>query len=68
MNSIWKILDTYLIYCNCFFEAIDVISWGAFSTYVSTHSISLSQAGKPIYGKKRILLTSMTLYNIYGMF
>ncbi len=52
-----KKIDTYLIYFSYLFEAIDVISWGAFSTYVSTHSIPLSQAGKPIYGKIGILLT-----------
>ena len=61
-----KKLDSYLLYFSYILELIYVFSARIFDNYTSTHPISVSETGKPIYGKMGIYLNISTfLYYVF---
>mgnify|MGYP003276857160 CR=1 FL=1 len=49
-------LDVYLLYFSYVVELISIFSARIINNYESTHTISVSEAGKPIYGNMKIYL------------
>lgn len=64
-----KKLDSYLLYFSYILELIYVFFTRIFDNYISTHPISVSETGKPIYGKMEIYLNISTFlyYAFFAM-
>ena len=49
-------LDVYLLYFSYVVELIYLFSARIFNNYESTHTIHVSESGKPIFGNMKIYL------------
>ena len=60
-------IDVYLLYFNYVVELIYLFSARIFNNYESTHTISVSEAGKPIFGNMKIYL-DIAMFSYYLFF
>ena len=62
-------IDVYLLYFSYVIELIYLFSARIFNNYESTHTISVSKTGKPIFGNMKIYLDiSMFSFYIFYLF
>ena len=60
-------IDVYLLYFSYVIELIYLVSARIFNNYESTHTISVSEAGKPIFGNMKIYL-DIAMFSYYLFF
>ena len=60
-------LDVYLLYFSYVVELIYLFSARIFNNYESTHTIHVSESGKPIFGNMKIYL-DISIFSYYLFF